>query len=189
MQDDGDEDAAEAGATGQAAAKRAEVARAEVARARVHVAAQKDAALAAGGTPSEAEAARMVAEFHAKGGRVTVCPPAEETPARRRGRPRRGPLTPPLTPGEPGTGTPHVDIRFDGEAARAWRAGPRGWTADPDDAGGGPPRSLQGRPRGLHRVGIGAGLRRRLAGEGRGEGLRRAGGRDGMLRGHGSALH
>ena len=90
MQDDGDEDAAEAGATGQAAAKRAEVARAEVARAevaraevaraRVHVAAQKDAALAAGGTPSEAEAARMVAEFHAKGGRVTVCPPAEEPP-------------------------------------------------------------------------------------------------------------
>jgi hypothetical protein len=36
--------------------------------------------LAAGGTPSEADAARMVAEFHARGGRVTVCPPAEDTP-------------------------------------------------------------------------------------------------------------
>ena len=28
--------------------------------------------------PSEAEVARMVAEFHARGGQVTVCPPAEE---------------------------------------------------------------------------------------------------------------
>ena len=49
-------------------------------RARFHVAAQKGAALAAGGRPSEAEASRMVAEFHAKGGRITVCPPAEEAP-------------------------------------------------------------------------------------------------------------
>ena len=55
--------------------------RAEVARARFHVAAQRSAALAAGGRPSEAEAARMVSEFHARGGRITVCPPAEEPPA------------------------------------------------------------------------------------------------------------
>ncbi len=76
MQDDSDEQAAEAGATGDAAAKRA-----EAGRARFHVAAQKDAALAAGGAPSEAEASRMVAEFHARGGRVTVCPPADEAPS------------------------------------------------------------------------------------------------------------
>ena len=60
-------------ATGQPAAKRA-----EVARARYHIAAQKVAALAAGGRPSEAEAARMVSEFHARGGLITVCPPAED---------------------------------------------------------------------------------------------------------------
>jgi len=75
MQNDSDRRTAEAGATGHAAAKRA-----EVGRARFHVAAQKDAALAAGGTPSETDAARMVAEFHARGGRVTVCPPAEGGP-------------------------------------------------------------------------------------------------------------
>ncbi len=75
MQDDSDGQTAEAGASGHAAAKRA-----EAGRARFHVAAQKDAALAAGGRPSEAEASRMVAEFHARGGRVTVCPPAEDAP-------------------------------------------------------------------------------------------------------------
>ena len=73
MHNDSDGQSSKAEATGQAAAKRA-----EVARSRFHVAAQKEAALAAGGTPSEAEASRMVAEFHAKGGRVTVCPPAED---------------------------------------------------------------------------------------------------------------
>jgi hypothetical protein len=76
MQDDSDGRTAEAGATGHAAARRA-----EVGRARFHVAAQKDAAMAAGGKPNEAEAARMVAEFHAKGGRVTVCPPADGAPS------------------------------------------------------------------------------------------------------------
>ncbi len=75
MQDDSDGPTAKAEAAGRAAAKRA-----EVARARFHVAAQKDAALAAGGSPSEAEAARLVAEFHARGGRVTVCPPADQAP-------------------------------------------------------------------------------------------------------------
>ena len=73
MQDDSDGQTAKAEAAGRAAGKRA-----EVARARFHVAAQKGAALAAGGRPNETEAARMVAEFHARGGRVTVCPPAED---------------------------------------------------------------------------------------------------------------
>ena len=76
MQDHKDRQPAEAGATGHAVARRA-----EVARARFHVAAQKGAALAAGGSPSEAEASRMVAEFHARGGRITVCPPADEAPS------------------------------------------------------------------------------------------------------------
>ena len=76
MQNDSDGRTAEAGATGHAAAKRA-----EAGRARFHVAAQKDAALAAGGSPSEAEAERMISEFYAKGGRVTVCPPADEAPS------------------------------------------------------------------------------------------------------------
>ena len=73
MHNDSDDRIGKAGSTGHAAAKRA-----EAGRARFHVAAQKDAALAAGGKPNEADAARMVAEFHARGGRVTVCPPADE---------------------------------------------------------------------------------------------------------------
>lgn len=75
MQNHNDGQPAQAGATGHAAAKRA-----EAGRARFHVAAQRDAALAAGGKPNEADAARMVAEFHARGGRVTVCAPAEDAP-------------------------------------------------------------------------------------------------------------
>ncbi len=85
MQDDSDGRTAGAGATAGPGAKRA-----EVARARFHVAAQKGAALAAGGKPDEADAARMVAEFHAKGGRVTVCPPAEDAPPPGRGSDRGG---------------------------------------------------------------------------------------------------
>lgn len=55
------------------------------------IAAQVARARAAGGQPTETEAARLVAEFHARGGRVTVCPEAEETlpprgPAGRKGR-------------------------------------------------------------------------------------------------------
>ena len=76
MPNDDDEQVTKAETAGRAAAKRA-----EVARARFRVAAQKDAALAAGGRPSEAEASRMVSEFHARGGRVTVCPPAEDAPS------------------------------------------------------------------------------------------------------------
>ena len=73
MQNDNDERSAKVEATGDAAAKRA-----EAGRTRIHVAAQKDAALAAGGKPNETDAARMLSEFHARGGRVTVCPPAED---------------------------------------------------------------------------------------------------------------
>jgi hypothetical protein len=76
MPNDNDEQVAKAETTGKAAAKRA-----AAARARFHVAAQKEAALAAGGNPSEAEASRMVSEFHARGGRITVCPPADEAPS------------------------------------------------------------------------------------------------------------
>ena len=75
MQNDSDGRTAKAEAAGRPAAKRA-----EVARARFLVAAQKDAALAAGGAPDEVEASRMVADFHARGGRITVCPPAEGAP-------------------------------------------------------------------------------------------------------------
>jgi hypothetical protein len=75
MQNDSDERTSEAEATARPAANRA-----EVARTRFHVAAQRNAALAAGGRPSETEASRMVSEFHARGGRVTVCPPAEDAP-------------------------------------------------------------------------------------------------------------
>ena len=75
MQNKDDEQTAGAGATAGPAAKRA-----EAARARFLVAAQREAALAAGGAPSEAEASRMVSEFHARGGRITVCPPADEAP-------------------------------------------------------------------------------------------------------------
>jgi hypothetical protein len=44
------------------------------------IAAQVARARAAGGLPSQSEAERLVAEFHARGGQVTVCPPAKETP-------------------------------------------------------------------------------------------------------------
>ena len=75
MRNNSDGHTAKVEATGQPAVKRA-----EVARARFHIAAQKGAALAAGGRPSDAEAARMVSEFHARGGRITVYPPAEDAP-------------------------------------------------------------------------------------------------------------
>lgn len=35
---------------------------------------------AAGPAPDEGEVARLVAEFHARGGRVTLCPPAHALP-------------------------------------------------------------------------------------------------------------
>lgn len=53
------------------------------------IAAQVARARAAGGQPSDAEAARLVAEFHARGGQVTVYPQAEETPPSEGGRANR----------------------------------------------------------------------------------------------------
>lgn len=73
----------------EAAARRAEMYRERFRRSQA-LAARKARSEAAGGAPSESEAARMVAEFIARGGRVTVCPPAEELPSgpgRDRGKP------------------------------------------------------------------------------------------------------
>lgn len=36
---------------------------------------------ATGGKPGEDETARMISEFLARGGQVTICPPADDTPA------------------------------------------------------------------------------------------------------------
>jgi hypothetical protein len=52
--------------------------RAEQQRARFRIAEQRARSEQAGGKPSEDEAARMVAAFYARGGQVTVCPPADE---------------------------------------------------------------------------------------------------------------
>jgi hypothetical protein len=52
------------------------------------IAAQVARARAAGGQPSESEAARLVAEFHARGGQVTVLPEVDASqPAEGRGAP------------------------------------------------------------------------------------------------------
>lgn len=75
MRNSNDGQTAGAGATVGPAAKRA-----EAERARLRVAPQRDAALAAEGKPNETDAARMVSEFHARGGRVTGCAPAEDAP-------------------------------------------------------------------------------------------------------------
>ncbi|GGC65091.1 hypothetical protein GCM10011504_48930 [Siccirubricoccus deserti] len=59
------------------AATRADMYRERFRRTQV-IAAQAARARAAGGTPSEDEAARLVAEYQARGGRVTVYPLAED---------------------------------------------------------------------------------------------------------------
>ena len=43
------------------------------------IAAQKARIETTGGKPSEDEAARMVSEFHARGGQVTICPPSDDS--------------------------------------------------------------------------------------------------------------
>ena len=43
------------------------------------IAAQRARIEATGGKPSEDEAARMVSEFHVRGGQVTICPPADDS--------------------------------------------------------------------------------------------------------------
>lgn len=45
---------------------------------RYRIAEQRARSEQAGGKPSDDEAARLVAEFYARGGQTTVCPPAEE---------------------------------------------------------------------------------------------------------------
>jgi hypothetical protein len=52
------------------------------------IAAQRACIEATGGKPSGDEAARMVSEFHARGGQVTICPPPDDS----------------VTEGEPGHG-------------------------------------------------------------------------------------
>ena len=52
------------------------------------IAAQRARIEASGGKPSEDEAARMISEFHARGGQVTLCPPPDDS----------------VTDGEPGHG-------------------------------------------------------------------------------------
>ncbi len=59
------------------AATRADAIRERLRRAQV-IAAQAARVQAAGGPPSKEESARLVAEFQAQGGRITVCPPAED---------------------------------------------------------------------------------------------------------------
>ena len=81
MNSDSDQQAPElaTSAATSAAATRAEAYRERFRRAQA-IAAQVARARAAGGKPNETEAARMVAEFHARGGQVTVCPQPEEVP-------------------------------------------------------------------------------------------------------------
>jgi hypothetical protein len=62
------------------AATRAEMYRERFRRSKA-IAAQAARVRAAGGTPSDDEAARLVAEYQARGGRVTVCPLAEDEPS------------------------------------------------------------------------------------------------------------
>ena len=62
------------------AAVRADAVRERIRRAQA-IAAQAARAQAAGGPPSEDEAARLVTEFHAQGRRVTICPPAADEPS------------------------------------------------------------------------------------------------------------
>ena len=60
----------------QAAAAHAVKRRERIRQAQI-VAAQAARARAAGEPPRGGEVARLVAEFHARGGQVTVCPPAD----------------------------------------------------------------------------------------------------------------
>jgi hypothetical protein len=67
---------------------RADVQRERFRRAQA-IAAQTARARAAGGQPTETEAARLVAEFYARGGQVTVCPQHEDVPSDERDRGKR----------------------------------------------------------------------------------------------------
>ncbi|WP_270933536.1 hypothetical protein [Falsiroseomonas oryzae] len=52
------------------------------------IAAQVARVRAAGGPPGEDETARLIAEFHARGGKVTVCPEPEQQEAADQNQPR-----------------------------------------------------------------------------------------------------
>lgn len=60
-----------------AAASRAEAYRERFRQAQI-VAAQVARARTAGGPPNDDQAARMIAEFHARGGKTTVCPESDD---------------------------------------------------------------------------------------------------------------
>ena len=60
-----------------AAETRSEAYRQRLRQAQV-IAAQVARARAAGALPSESDAERLIAEFHARGGLVTVCPPPDD---------------------------------------------------------------------------------------------------------------
>jgi hypothetical protein len=77
----------------QAAPTRADVYRERFQRGQT-IAAQVARARAAGGRPSDDEAARLIAEFHARGGQVTVCPQADDGSPDDQGRSRPGEPTP-----------------------------------------------------------------------------------------------
>jgi hypothetical protein len=64
---------AEAGATPSPT-----TARAERQRERLRIQDQIGRSQAAGGKPSEDAALRMIADFYARGGRATACPPADD---------------------------------------------------------------------------------------------------------------
>jgi hypothetical protein len=77
----------EAGET-DAATRRANAYRERFRRSQV-IAGKIAAARAAGGAPNDSDAARLVAEFHARGGRVTVCPEIDPAEQERAAQPKR----------------------------------------------------------------------------------------------------
>lgn len=76
MQDDMNDESGKFEAAAQQGLDRAERYRERMRRAQM-IAAKKARMEASGGRPGEEEAARMVAEFHARGGQITPCPPAD----------------------------------------------------------------------------------------------------------------
>ena len=77
MHDDSSGQTTETDGKAQSGLRRAERLRERI-RLSQTIAAQRARIEATGGRPSEDEAARMVSDFHARGGQVTVCPPPED---------------------------------------------------------------------------------------------------------------
>jgi hypothetical protein len=78
MHDDISDQATETEAKAQSGLDRAERLRERI-RLSQTIAAHKARIEATGGKPGEDEAARMVSEFHAQGGQVTICPSPDNT--------------------------------------------------------------------------------------------------------------